>query len=201
MRERKPALTATMTLSTFRRYYWTMAELAPFARRLGLAVHGQKPALQRRIDRRLRGQAAEPVKAVPRGQPERDSDRPLRRHTLVVHYKSDAATRAFFASQIGPSFHFTYHLNQFRIARGGLTYGDLVDEWSAERDRRRDTRYRPVLAAHGLYNRFIRAFFSDPGKTAASLRQAAKEWNRIKHQPDVARHVAALEKAARRRKR
>ena len=38
----------------------------------------------------------------------------LTRTAPVVRYKSDALTRAFFKSQPGPEFHFTYRLNEFR---------------------------------------------------------------------------------------
>ena len=59
----------------------------------------------------------------------RDSDQTLTRDAPIVNYYSDAKTREFFKSQIGPEFHFTYHVNQFRLANEDLTYGNLVDEW------------------------------------------------------------------------
>jgi Domain of unknown function (DUF6434) len=97
-----------------------------------------------------------------------------------VQYRSDANTRAFFEAQIGPHFHFTYHLNRYRLARPGLTYGDLVDEWLAEHARRARPDYRAPIASHGEYNRFVRDFFRDPANRGRSLRDAAAAWTRIK---------------------
>ena len=105
----------------------------------------------------------------------------MTRDTPVVHYKSDAKTREFFKSLIGPEFHFTYYVNQFRLANDGLTYGDLVDKWIAERDRRRSDGYSAPIAAHGKYNRFIRDFFADPSNRGKSLGDAAAAWNAIKN--------------------
>jgi hypothetical protein len=126
--QRKPKLGPMMSVADFKGYYWLKADLIEFAKRLGLPTHGYKPELSARIERRLRGLSDRPKSKPRRPRGPRDSDKPLRRDTPVVTYKSDAKTRAFFKSQIGPEFHFTYHVNQFRLAYPGLTYGDLVDE-------------------------------------------------------------------------
>jgi hypothetical protein len=66
-----------------------------------------------------------------------------------VNYKSDAKTRALFEKMIGPHFHFTYHLNQYRLLHAGLTYGDLIDEWIQEirqGDSRMGATLRPCCA-------------------------------------------------------
>jgi len=169
-----------MSLADFRAYYWTKADLAEFARRLGLATHGYKPELSARIERRLRGMPDAPAQGQTQAKGTRDSDRQLRRDTRVINYKSDDKTREFFKSQIGPNFHFTYHLNQYRLAHKNLTYGDLADEWVAERDRRRRGDYQPPIAEHGKYNRYIRDFFADEQNKGKSLRDAAASWNAIR---------------------
>ena len=128
-----------MSVADFLSYYWRKDELVRFARRLGLSARGHKPELGLRIERRLRGAGDGTAQESKSAKGLRDSDRPLSRETRVVHYKSDTRTRAFFESEIGPEFHFTYHLNQWRLARedtGNLTYGDLIDEWLAEREHR-----------------------------------------------------------------
>lgn len=180
-----------MSLSDFRRYYRWKTELIEFARSLGLRTHGHKPELSGRIERRLRGlpEASEPPRNRTKGS--RDSDRPLRRNTPVVDYTSDRKTRAFFESEIGPEFHFTYHLNQFRLARKKLTYGELVDEWLSERARRRDPGYEAKIASHGKYNRFIRDFFADERNEGKTLREAAVAWNSVKHEPGDHRYRPA----------
>jgi hypothetical protein len=156
------------------------ADLVRFARQLGLPTHGYKPALSTRIERHLQGLRTPAESGPERPNAPRDSDRPLRRDTPVVRYMSDAKTRAFFESQIGPGFHFTYRLNQYRLTHRTLTYGDLVDEWIAERDRRRTSSYKAEIAQHGKYNRFIRDYFADERNQGKSLRDAATAWNKIK---------------------
>lgn len=195
--DRRPRLHPGIKLSDFRRYYWWKTELAELAGKLGLARSGSKPELCALIERRLQGRLEPSAPARPVARGPRDSERALRRSTPVVRYFSDARTRAFFESEIGPEFHFTYHLNQFRLAREGLTYGDLVDEWLAERDRRRRPGYRAKIADHGKYNRFIRDFFADPSNAGKSLRAAAAAWNAVKHQPGDQRYRRGQRKAAR----
>src|SRR5258708_33683896 len=170
----KPALRPGMSVTEYRAYYWMKDDLLRFARQLGLPTHGYKPELSNRIERRLRGksESAEPQREQPEGPG--DSDQPLRRDSPVINYKSDDKTRAFFKSQIGPEFHFTYLLNQYRLAHDHLTYGDLVDGWVAERDRRRSREDRPAISEQGQYNRFIPHFFDDERKKRKSLDDAAK---------------------------
>jgi SAP domain-containing protein/uncharacterized protein DUF6434 len=168
-----------MSLDDFRSHYWMKAELIAFARRLGLATHGYKPEIEKRIERRLLGRAhREPTPKRPAAR--RDSSRPLRRGTRVVNFKSDEATRAWFRSQIGPHFHFTWHVNQWRLAHPNATYGDLVDEWIAEDERRRRPDYEAPIARQGKWNRWVRAFFADPSNAGKSLRDAARAWNAAK---------------------
>jgi hypothetical protein len=179
-RDRKPKLHPGMNVEALTSYYWMKADLIKFARQLGLPTDGSKPELSARIEQRLRG-----LPDLPKAQPKhargpRDSDKPLRRDTLIGNYTSDEKTRAFFKSQIGPGFHFTYHLNQYRLSHKNLSYGDLVDEWVAERERRRDSSYQPPIAEQGKYNRFVRDFFADEENQARSLRDAAAAWNAIK---------------------
>lgn len=169
-----------MSVTEFRAYYRMKADLVKFARRLGLPTDGYKPELAARIERQLQGLPALRESARKPSNAARDSDRPLRRDTPVVRYLSDAKTRAFFQSHIGPGFHFTYRLNQYRLAHRALSYGDLVDEWIAERDRRRDSSYTAEIAQQGKYNRFIRDYFADKRNQGKSLRDAAAAWNAIK---------------------
>jgi hypothetical protein len=176
----KPKLEPGMSVADFTGYYWLKADLIELAKRLGLPTHGYKPELSARIERRLRGLPDRADSKQQRAQGPRDSENPLHRSTPVVNYKSDAKTRAFFESQIGPEFHFTYHVNQFRQKNDGLTYGDLVDEWIAERDRRRSEGYTAPIAAHGKYNRYVRDFFADPDNHGKTLRDAVASWNSVK---------------------
>ena len=185
----KPILRPGMSSTEYRAYYWMKADLVAFARQLGLSTRGHKPELSARIEQRLRGLPDGPGPPK-RALGPRDSDKPLRRGTPVVNYKSDDKTRAFLESAIGSAFHFTYHLNQYRLLHDHLTYGDLIDVWVAERDRRRHPSYRPPMAEHGKYNRFIRDFFADKRNEGRSLREAAASWNEIKNKRGDPRYTA-----------
>lgn len=178
----RPRLEPGITLGEFNDWYWLMAELKVFAQRLGLRAGGPKPALTARIKQQLRGlpAATEPKRAG--GKAAKDSLKPLRAETPVVSYRSDDATRAFFTARIGARFHFTWHLNQFRLAHPGLTYGDLVAEWLAEEARRKAGGYEAVIAPQGEYNQHIRAFFADPENRGKTFRDAVRAWNRIKQE-------------------
>ena len=175
----KPALRREVSVADFKAYYWSIADLTDFAKRLGLSSHGNKPDLSARIERRLRG-PPDKQSLQQRSTGPRDSDKTLRPETLVVNYKSDDGTRDFFKRNIGPHFHFTYHLNQYRLANTNLTYGDLIREWVAEYARRQDPKYRAPIASHGEYNRYIRDYFSDERNKGKSLRDAVASWNAAK---------------------
>jgi len=115
VRGKKPRLEPGLSVEDFTDYYWFKDQLIELARELGLPTHGYKPELSARIERRLRGLPSVEDAKPRRSRSVRDSDRPLTRDTPVVNYKSDAKTRAFFKSEIGPEFHFTYHVNQYRL--------------------------------------------------------------------------------------
>lgn len=186
-RAARPPLTADLSAGDFRANYWTMAELKQAAKQLDLSPAGPKPELTARIERRLRGLPDRPPPSRATGG-QRDSEQPLTRDTPVVDYRSDDATRAFFEREIGPHFHFSYHLNQFRKSRDDLTYGDLVDEWVAEHERRKDPDYRAPIAEHGVYNNYIRDFFADERNRGASLRDAVTSWNATRDRPGGRRY-------------
>jgi hypothetical protein len=173
-----------MSVTEFTDYYWLKADLTRFARQLGLPTDGYKPELSARIERRLLGLPDLPVLKPPRSPLPRDSDKPLLLTTPVINYKSDSRTREFFKSQIGPEFHFTYHVNQFRLANEGLSYGDLVNEWVEERERRQSKDYQAPIAEHGRYNRFIRDYFADEDNKGKTLQDAAISWNAIRELRD-----------------
>ena len=199
-RASRPLLREEMSLSDFREYYWMKADLIAFARRLGLRTHGYKPELVARIERRLRGLPDSKVtKSAASSAAGRDSDKPLRRATPVVSYKSDDRTRAFFEEEIGPRFHFTYHLNQYRLHNPGLTYGALVDEWVAEYQRRRKPGYEAPIAPQGEYNRYVRAFFADPANKGKTLRDVVEAWKKAKRARGDRRYVATSKKRRRRK--
>ncbi len=197
MLQRRPKLTQRISVDDFKSFYWLKEELSRFAVANEISSSGKKQEIAARIERFLRGKSpaggARPKRPSGRtsrapgirtqGNAEaaqRDSARKLTRKTPVVHYVCDDDTRAFFEEQVGSHFHFTAKLNRYIRSHEGLTYGDLIDEWLAEKERRRDPTYKPRLGKAGEYNQYVRDFFADAANQGKSLKRAAAGWNRVK---------------------
>jgi len=170
-------------------YYWVKDELVAFCKRYGLPTGGRKLEILDRIEIFLKtGRVVQP-KPAPLGAKREGGTtgqqlkaEPLTLDTTVVEFKSDSRTREFFKSVIGPEFHFTAHLNDYMRGRSDLTYGDLVKEWLAERERRKDKTYKPNIMKSCEYNQFIRDFYADETNKGKPLREAVNAWNEVKRQ-------------------
>lgn len=166
---RRPPLSPQMTTAEFRRWYWTVAELRPFARLLGITSTGVKAELSARIAAKLSGQTSppSPTRARARLQP------PLTEDTVIpedVVLSRDL--RDWFTTQIGPGFHSDQHMRDFMRNGAGRTLGDAVAHWYATRDAP-----PPVIGAQFELNRFTRAWHAaNPGGTAADLKRAWQEY-------------------------
>jgi hypothetical protein len=184
----RPALTPKTSLDDFRNHYWYLTELVSFCRDHDLDPSGQKLELVDRIEGFLKtGRVkSKPAKAASSSKPAKTRRGPIRLDTPVTkQFKCDAETRAFFKSAIGEHFHFTAHVQQFRRERQRkglpLTYGDLVREWQAEYERRKDPNYKSKVLSSWEYNRFVRDFMTDKKRNAGKgISEAAKAWNTIR---------------------
>ena len=183
----RPPLTPDTSVDHFRDYYWYLDELVEFCRSHGLSTRGPKLDLVGRIESFLDTgtvEAAPPRRRTGRTPPPREG--PLTLSTPVTErFQCDAETRAFFKSVIGDHFHFTAHLPRFRreALKDGrsLTYGDLVQEWLDDRERRKDPDYEPYIAPTWEYNRFVRDYMKDKTRNAdKGIPDAAKAWNAIR---------------------
>jgi hypothetical protein len=170
-------------LDDFHNFYWYLNELVTFCRQHGLSTAGQKQDIVARIESFLKtGKAAKAPKA--RKPTERRG--PITKRTRVTEaFKSDDETREFFKSVIGPHFHFTAQMQQWRKdkQRAGvpITYGDLVREWLDEKERRKDKKYRSPLQRTWEYNRFVRDFLADKSRNEGEgIAGAARAWNEIR---------------------
>jgi hypothetical protein len=186
---RRPRLNRAIDPQDLHTYYWLKAELVQFCHHLGIPGSGRKLEILKRIEVFLRTGKTIPHEPLVFGARQTSPGHPLGSEgealTLashVVNFRSDQRTREFFESVIGPHFHFTAHLNQFMLGRDDLTYGDLVQEWLAERQRRKDKSYKPVIMKSGEYNQYIRDFFADPTNEGKSLKHAIAGWNKAKRQ-------------------
>lgn len=123
----RPALNLDLSEAELQRWYWTMAELQPFARSLAIAAHGPKSALIERIGARLSGREvpAEDKRALLKdgltGSLSLDSPIP-------PGQRSTQELRSFFEEAIGPSFKFNGHMRAF-LKAGEATLGDAIDHW------------------------------------------------------------------------
>jgi SAP domain-containing new25/Domain of unknown function (DUF6434) len=185
----RPPLTPQISLYDFHNHYWYLKELSAFCRKYGLATSGQKLDLVARIEAFLTTgrRDPEPGRAPARTRSHAaERMRPITLDTRVTDdYKCDAETRSFFKSVIGKHFHFTAHLQRFRREqqRKGvpLTYGDLVREWLAEQERRKNPDYKSKITRSWEYNQFVRDFMADkPRNTGVGLSEAAQAWNTIR---------------------
>lgn len=151
-----------MSADEFTRWYWTVAELRPFARELGVSSSGVKGELSARIAARLAGQDAppEPRRRRTRLQP------PLTKDTVIPDgVVLSRELRDFFVEQIGPQFHSDQHMRAFLRDGHGRTLGDAVDHWYRTRDAP-----APAIGEQFELNRFTRSWYAkNPGGSRADL--------------------------------
>jgi hypothetical protein len=183
----RPPLRRDTPLAEFRNHYWYLGELAAFCRAEGLPASGSKLELVQRIEKYLTtGKREAPARKPAKAARATTRSGPITLKTVVTDdYKCDAETRAFFQSVIGDHFHFTAHLQQFRREkqRKGerLTYGDLVREWLADQERRKDKNYKSNIERTWQWNQFVRDYMGDRGRSAGKrIADAAKAWNQVR---------------------
>ena len=169
----RPPLTPQMTPDEFARWYWTVAELRPFARALGITSTGTKLELSDRIAARLAGR--EP-KAAPRGRRTRLTP-PLTATSVIPEgVVLSRELRNWFTAEIGPQFHVDQHMRDFLRNGAGHTLEDAVGHWYATRELP-----RPEIAVQFELNRFTRAWrAANPHGSTAELRRA---WQNYRNSP------------------
>ncbi len=127
--EGRPPLSDLMTEQEFHRWYWTMAELQPFARSLNVRATGAKAVLTERIAARLGGRP--PPEETHLGCPTPQLSGSFFSDTEIPEgQRSTSELRVFFEAEIGPAFRFNGHLRAF-LLEGGSTLGDAVAYWYA----------------------------------------------------------------------
>lgn len=168
-----------MAAAEFSRWYWTVAELRPFARALGVSSVGVKADLSSRIAAALRGDTPPPAA---RGPARQRLAPPFTRATVIpAGVVLSRELREWFVSEIGPQFHADQHMRDFLRAGAGNTLGDAVDHWYATRDAP-----RPQIGAQFELNRFTRAWrVANPGGSREELLAA---WAQYRASPADQRH-------------
>ncbi|MGH1492130.1 MAG: DUF6434 domain-containing protein [Acidimicrobiales bacterium] len=162
----RPILDETLSEEEFVRWYWSMAELQPFARDLGVRAAGPKAELTDRIAAKLGSRLPRPVaKRVASGDQIAEPLTPTTR--IPAGQRSSEALRSFFTAEIGPSFTFNGHMRSF-LLEGGATLGEAIDHWH-------QTVGTPLpKQSESLeFNRFMKTWHANnPDGSAAECRQA-----------------------------
>ena len=120
VQEQRPPLTASMTGSELRRWYWLRSELVSLARALGVSSAGGKVELADRLTAVLDGD--EPPPRLRRPAPATPLPRPLTGATVLpVGQRATQDLRAWLVDQIGTRFRFDAAMRVY-IAEGAIRH-------------------------------------------------------------------------------
>lgn len=173
---RRPPLDINLDSKTFREYYYLKTELVDFCRKNNLQSTGGKLELTDRIvhfldtgERTCKNHSSK----SPRLAEEISLD-----SLIEPHFVCSERHRAFYKSQIGPSFSFNVTFQKWLKDNPGKTYRDSI---MAYRQILADKKqHKSPIDRQFEYNTYIRDFFAaNPGKT---LSQAIKCWKYKKSQ-------------------
>ena len=151
-----------ITLEDFRNKYWYKKDLVAFCREHCLPTQGGKEELALRIESFLETGEIKLPKIISRKGPW-DSESEITRETFVVNYRNDSKTRVFFEKEIGRKFKFNSYLRDFAKQNNedlGLTYGDLVQGWIEEENRKKDPNYKSSIGKQFEFNQFQRDYYA-----------------------------------------
>ena len=189
----RPILDKNITPINFKQFYWEKIELINFCRSNALATQGAKLDLAKRIEEFLTsGKKEKPSqKKVSKGQ--WDSEQiSLTRDTIVVNYKSDPVTRAFFQKEIGQHFRFKADVLTWiktKLQAGEeLKYGDIISEWNKKELLARDLDYKRVIPKQFQFNQFMKDW--KEANAGAGSREA---WKFIRSLPGEATYAHYIE--------
>ncbi|GGE94885.1 DUF6434 domain-containing protein [Mycetocola zhadangensis] len=176
--EQRPPLTDALTGVEFERWYWLKDELLTFARSRGIRTSGGKDELAARIRASLDGVAspASPASTRP-ARAARQLAEPLTPHTVIpAGQRCSQVLRAWFETEIGPSFTFDAPMRDFvATSHGTATLADAVAHWHATRNA------EPTeIGSQFEFNRFTRRWHeSHPGGARAELLDAWRAYRAL----------------------
>lgn len=170
----RPALKSDLSGAEFRRWYWTTAELASFARSLGTRTGGNKEELTQRLVDHLDGRASRAPRAVRRSSEHLQG--PLTGATVIPRgQRCSQPLRQWFRSEIGPQFRFDRAMRDFFAAATGFTLDDAVAHWHQTRGQEPE----PIGPQFEL-NRFTRWWYAEhPRGDRAHLTAAWREYRSL----------------------
>ena len=176
-----------MSLQAFENGYWYATDLVAFGKKLGLpAAHRmRKNELESAIKAYLAtGRLPKTTPSKPLKKGVRDLDRGLRLDLPIANYTSNRETKDFIvraAQRKRPGLRAKsgvwYRLNRWRevnVAKGSVTYGDLVDQFIALNTVDRFER----IPLEGYYIHFLADYFA--AEKDASRKDALAAWKNLK---------------------
>jgi len=183
----RSVLSKRMSLRAFENGYWYATDLVEFGETLGLpAAHRmRKNELESAIKVYLAtGRLPKTTSSKPLKKGVRDLDRGLRLDLPIANYTSNRETKDFIvrAAQrkrpgVKAKSGVWYRLNRWReahVAKGSVTYGDLVEEYIALNSLERFERIPYVC-----YINFLADYFA--AEKGASRTDALAAWKRLKN--------------------
>ncbi|MFJ7747932.1 DUF6434 domain-containing protein [Peribacillus sp. NPDC097295] len=181
----KPILSKHTDAHVFKDFYWLKKELQQFCRENGISAVGSKIELSTRIESFLEtGEIKKPLRISIEHPNTHTQQRKLSLDTIIMkHHRCSQDVRAFFKTAIGPTFHFSTHIQTYFKNNVGKTYRDVVDAWYIEEERKKEPGYKKKISPQFEYNQFVRDFFSDPNNKGKSRKDAIEFWNIIKQLP------------------
>lgn len=168
-------MTSDLSGAELRRWYWTRAELATFARSVGASAGGGKDDLTQRLADLLDGhEPREPPRtALPTGH----LQEPLTGATVIPRgQRCSQPVREWFRREIGGHFRFDQAMRDFFATNDGTaTLHDAVQHWHRTRSRTPN----PIGSQFEL-NRFARRWHAEhPGTDRQQLLAAWREYRAL----------------------
>lgn len=178
----RPELTKDLKIQEFKDYYWLKEELQLFCRENGMSSAGSKIDVSGRIETFL--QTGEIKKPLRKTKAKINQKKKLSLDTVITeNHRCSQEVRNFFKTAINSKFHFSTYIQNYFKNNVGKTYGDVVNAWYEEEERKKDPTFKKKIAPQFEYNQFIRDFFADPDNNGRSRNEAIKAWQIIKTLP------------------
>lgn len=186
----RPNLTKDISLQSFKDFYWLKEELQSFCREHGLSASGSKIEISNRIETFLcTGVIIKPERKSNKNR-NIQSQLDLSLSTVISeNHRCSQNVRAFFKTVI-PKFHFSTYIQNYFKHNAGKTYGDVVDSWYKEEERKKDPSSKNKIDPQFEYNQFIRDFYADPNNRGKSREEAIEAWNNIKKLPGSNKYIS-----------
>lgn len=171
----RPNFKDIQTSAEFNNWYWLKAELIEICKQIDLPYTGRKFELRDRIMYAMDNDGA----LLPSPPKKKRSSRfnwakaVLSLETVITDNVSFGPNfRRFMRLQIGDHFSCHSDFMDWVKANVGKTLKDAVFEWEALERRKEDPNFRRAIAAHNMFNQYIRDFLDDnPGNTFKAAKQ------------------------------